>query len=541
LAFAGPRLSQLAGLDEILYAMRLGKALSEDGFRHGSDLIAYSPHLHGLSIGLTHRILGPGAAVARLPGVLAWVAVLLLMWRWLRRSGRSSAGPVALALAATMPLAAQGGAIADIDNSLLVLLVFLQCWSVDRFVARRDWWSGCLVPLATALALWGRLTTPSILLPVFVVYAGGRAGRRMALAVAGAWGAGWLLLLASWGGYCALTGVAFADPFVYLRDSLLFATVGSRGASLRKVAFTGVYLWLWLGGGVLALVALAAVQRLRGWWHEREWRREDLYLGAGLCLLLGYTVVGGTLFGFPKYHCPAVPLLLIGCSPVLAGLRTEGNPPPLRWILGFFALALLTQYAAIGDPILLLRLDLRQAMVSASQPVRPLLARLACRLLLGVLLVLAPLLVARWRRLRPVPLLVALALGMNVGLLVRQGLGGYQTGYDYGDRGDTRAVAAWLRPRLEPDSWAMVPGEVAHLLDRPGLPYLENDQWKNVPNVVRALRLQRMKAAGISILTNDVEQYRTLTANPEIRAVLDKDYTEYHIGAYVLFLRKGGL
>jgi len=155
-----------------------------------------------------------------------------------------------------------------------------------------------------------------------------------------------------------------------------------------------------------------------------------------------------------------------------------------------------------------------------------------------MVLVTLPLLVA-WRcRLRLIPLLLAVAVGMNVGLLVCQGTGGYQTGYNYGDRGDTRQAAEWLRPRLGPDSLAMVPGEVAYLLDQPGVPYLENDQWKNVTNIVRALRLPRMQAAGISILTNDAEQYRTLTADPEIRAVLDIDYTEHHLGAYVLFLRK---
>jgi hypothetical protein len=538
LACALPRLFQLAGLDEILYAMRLGNDLYRDEYRHGANLIAYSPHLHGLTIWLAHRAFGPGEVVARVPGMLAWVGAFALAWRWLQLREQSWKWSAVIALGATMPLAVQGGAIADIDNGFLVPLVFLQCWAIDVFVERRDWRGWLGVVLATTLALWGRLTTPTILLPVFVGYAWVRGTRRVAVLTGAAGGVGWLVFLASWGGYCAATGVPFADPFVYLRDSLLFSTVGSRGASLRKVVFTGVYLWLWLGGGVLVLFAGATVQRVREWWRFRQWQREDLFLGAGLFLLIGYSVVGGTLFGFPKYHCPAIPLLLVGCSPILGRSCDARCRAAILWATGLALVACAAQILAIGDPIRLLRLDLRHAMVTPSMPVRPILVQVAFRLGVGVLLVALPLVVAWAGRMRLVPLLVAVALGMNAGLLVCQGLGGYQTGYNYGDAGDTREVAAWLRPRLAPDSLAMVPGEVAYLLHHRGVPYLEDDQWKGVENIVRALRLPRMKAAGISILTNDAEQYRTLTANPEIRAVLDRDYTEHHLGAYVLFLRK---
>jgi len=148
-----------------------------------------------------------------------------------------------------------------------------------------------------------------------------------------------------------------------------------------------------------------------------------------------------------------------------------------------------------------------------------------------------PLLIAWWRKAKLLPVLIAVALGMNVGLLLLQNTGGYQTGYNYGDKGDAHRVAEWLRERLAPDSQAMVPGEVVYLLDHPGVPHLQNDQWKHVPNLLRALELPRMRAAGISIITNDAEQYLTLIANPEIRAVLDREYTEHQLGNYVLFLR----
>ncbi|MBT3286945.1 MAG: hypothetical protein HN380_06325 [Victivallales bacterium] len=542
IGFALPRAWQTAGQDEILHYVRLGDDLYRHGLSQGDTLIVFSPHLYGFAIWLSHCVFGAGLVPARVPGMVAWVTALWLAYLWGRgrtRESRSGAGwpLLLLGVGCLLPLAVQGGTIVDIDNGFLVALLFLQCWTVDLLVERRDWRSWLGAALATTLALWGRLTTPTILIPLFVAYACFRGSWRTGLVVAGALLAGWLGLVATWGAYCVATSVHFSGPFLYLRDSLFFTTVGSRGASLRKVLFAGVYLWLWLGGGVLALFALATWWRFREWWREHDWRREDLFLGAGLFLLAGYSVVGGTLFGFPKYHCPAIPLILAGCAPILA----RGRELPARrawfWLVGLMGAVLLVQYFLIGDPILTLRLDLRTAVVSPGIPVRPVLLRLAMRLLAGLLVLGIPLLIAWWRKAKLLPVLIAVALGMNVGLLLLQNTGGYQTGYNYGDKGDAHRVAEWLRERLAPDSQAMVPGEVVYLLDHPGVPHLQNDQWKHVPNLLRALELPRMRAAGISIITNDAEQYLTLIANPEIRAVLDREYTEHQLGNYVLFLR----
>jgi hypothetical protein len=540
--FAVARFGQTAGQDEILYYVRLGSDLYQHGFDHGDQLVAYSPHLYGLAIWASHAVFGPGLAAARTPGVLATFLALVLACLWGRaRAENRAAGTIwafaLLALGCSLPLAVQGSVIVDIDNAFLAPLVFLQCWALDLLVERRDGRSWVGFALATALALWGRLTTPAILLPVFLCYAWVRGNRRLAAGALASFAVGWLVFLLTWGGYCAATGVDFAAPFRYLRTSLFFATVGSRGASLRKVVFTGVYLWLWLGGGVVVLLAMLLWRRLREWWRLRQWRREDLFLGAGFYLLAGYTVVGGALFGFPKYHCPAVPLLLAGGIPLLARWQGSARRSSLAFLVGLAVLAFLVQVLLIGDPILGFRHDMRLALVTPEIPLRPVLIRLALSLGMGGLLLALPFVVARWRRLAAVPMVCAAAFGMNLGLLSRQNLGGYQTGYNYGDPGDTRRVAEWLRPQLATDSLVMVPGEVLYLLDRPHNPYLEDAQWKNAENLVHALELPRMKAAGISIVTNDASQYLTLTANPKVRAVLDRDYTEHRLGNYVLFVR----
>ena len=49
-----------------------------------------------------------------------------------------------------------------------------------------------------------------------------------------------------------------------------------------------------------------------------------------------------------------------------------------------------------------------------------------------------------------------------------------------------------------------------------------------------------MRAAAISIVTNDAEQYLALVSSPEVREVLDREYAESREGAFVLFLRKDG-
>lgn len=540
LALALPRLSQIAGQDEILHYVGLGQRLYEGGFREPDRLITFSPHLYGWLIWASHQACGPGILAARVPGLLAWGVALALAWWWLSRPAAGIGLPVRVvttALLAVMPLALQAAAIVDIDNTILVPAVLALTVGVAHATERTDGLRLGMVAGLLALALWCRLTTPTILLPVLLGYTWGR--RRClspVVAMAAAFGLGWLAFLGTWWLYCHRTGVSFGGPFRYLAESFGDCVAGqNRGIRADKVALTLVYTALWVGPWLAVLWAWVTLSRIRQLWRTRQVAPVDVSLLAGLAVLGGYSVVGGALFGFPKYHSPAVPLLLAATAVSLAAVPMPvGRRAWLAW-LGLALCGAALQAMVVGDPLRVLRLDLREATFQG-QPAVPVLWR-------GVVLPLAiagglsaVLLAASWRlRLVALPWgIVALALGTNLAFVGTQQSAGYQTGYNYGDQGDAGAAAAFLAAALPPDRAAIVPGEIVYLLARPAVAPVPNELWLDEDALRRELARPEVAAAAISLLTNTMAQVETLT-----RVAADlPDYERTEIGRYVVFLRR---
>lgn len=537
LAVTYPRTFQIGGQDEVVHYVGLGQRLYEHGFSRPDELITFSPHLYGFAIWLAHRLGGPGVAVARLPGVVAWALTALTLWWWLARPARAGAAGWMLALLVTTPLAVQAAAIVDIDNTILVLAVLLLCLAVSRFVAQPRRRAGALVAVLFALSLWCRMTTPAVLLPAFLAYAWlGRRDHRIALHLAVALAVGGLLFLATWWGYCRATGVNVAGPFHYLVNSLIFCTVGEdRGIRPSKIALTLAYVLFWVGPAAVALWAWLGGERLRRLWRTRQVGAEDLFLFAGATLLGGYCLVGGTIFGFPKYHCPALPLLILA----LAGTCGTALRPAGRagWLsaLGLLLGGAVLQTQVLGDPLLLLRLDLREAVYRGEGSRQVLWEGLGQPLLLAVALAALILTVLCRRRWVTLPgALLCLGIGMNAGLVGLQQAGGYQTGYNYGDAGDARAAVALLDAWLPPGAVAIVPGELVYLLDRPAVKHVPNELWTDAAALRRELARPEVEAASSSLLTNTMVQLDSLIAV----ASGMPGYQRVDVGRYVVFLRR---
>ena len=85
-------------------------------------------------------------------------------------------------------------------------------------------------------------------------------------------------------------------------------------------------------------------------------------------LLCGYEVVGGALFGFPKYQIPSMPLICLG---IALAWKDMWKFKPLRRdvavhlvILGLLSWILLMK---TGDPLHAMRIDVRETAVKVSR------------------------------------------------------------------------------------------------------------------------------------------------------------------------------
>lgn len=460
---------------------------------------------------------------------------------------RPDAAPAAvlgLLLCVTMPAVIQAAVTVDIDQAALPLLVLLLCLAAERHGEAPSGRSAVLVAVAAALALWGRITTPAVIMPLLVLHAGLAAApgarRRRAAVMAAALAAGGALFLLTWWLYCRATGIDGAGVFRYFATALQATTVGERGGNLQKWLQNAAALTLWgVNPFLLTLFGLDGWHRLTVAWQARRLAAADLYWLTAAAILTGYLFIGGALFGFPKYHCPALPLLAFCLAQ--AGARRWRRPALTRRQLAIAAAltALLALAASLllHDPVWTLRVDVRTAQLFAL-PLRPILLRLAAGLAatygLGAVAVL---ILAKTRRLPIAAGLLAAGLAPNLALLAVQTAAPYATGYIYGEKSETKIIASLIAARRLEQQPLFVPVEVVQHLGWSDTRTPGPDLWNDPDTLARRIRAEQPALVAASVLVQPVPILQYLLANHDFQQALAANYQRHDLGGFLVWTR----
>ncbi len=525
------------GQDEISHYYKVARILFFDGYSHPEDLIVFSPHLYPLACwGVTELVGVFRPWAVQLTGILCWLGCLFSLWR-LSFDRRDAS--IACALCLTMPAVLQASVTIEIDQAMLPLLVLLLCWSFDRACSGKLGWHW--VSLLFGLSLWCRPTTPVVLVPVLLVYAGLRVGsRRDVIKPAIALLAGFLLFLGTWSLYGLLTGVRWQGVFHYLCRSFTETTVGERSSGLGRIVQSMIYLIFWgLNPFLLCWLLQSFVFVVNRYRHAGYLAPGSLYGLCAIWLLLGYSLVGGSLFGFPKYQISGIPLL---CAFV-----TMVNPPDFSWhdrvkdrvaVCCFIVLCVLAGCFGLGDPLEVMRVEVRD-LACQGEGIKGVLLGMAVRC---ALVWLAVALFILWLVLRKkITLATALflaAISLNAGFALRQTAGGYCTGYVYGDRGETKQVAKILAKATDKPEQAIAPHEVLFYLDDFKLVNDVPEVFSKAEDLQAALRDRKPPVVATSPLVSTVANVSLLLSNPEIREILDAEYEYQKVGRYYVWTRK---
>jgi len=575
---AAERAQQLMGQDEISHYFKLAGLLFHEGYQNPSELITFSPHAYPLWIVAICHLAGAfSPAVVKSAGVVLWLFSRRIIASICRRLGSDRAkihpgaeledqtsaaaaresipaGTLAailgLLLCFTMPAVIQAAVTVDIDQAALPLLILLLCLAAERYSRAPSWRSAGLVALAAALALWGRLTTPVIIMPALVLHAGLAAAPgvrlRRAAAMAAALAIGGALFLLTWQLYCRFTGIDGSGVFRYFATALQATTIGERGGNLQKWLQSAAALTLWgVNPFLLALFALDGWQRLTAAWQARRLAASDLYWLAAAVILVGYLFVGGALFGFPKYHCPALPLLAICLAQAVAGRQRQPDGPQPESSLRrqiVIAIALTAALALIAglllhDPIWTLRVKVRTAQL-LSMPLRPILSRLAAGLVVVYGLgAVAVLLLAKSRRLTIAAGLLAAGLAPNLALLAVQTAAPYATGYIYGEEGETNIIAGLIAKHSLEQQPLLVPVEVVQHLGWSDTRTPGPDLWNDPDTFARRIHAEQPALVAASVLVQSVPTLQRLLANRDFQQALAVNYQLHELGLFFVWTR----
>lgn len=532
--FSLPRVVQPLTQDEVNYfwAAKSWLATGQAWHYDGQGVVNSSPYLYLLGTSFFLKLFGYAESAARLFGVVAMGLTIALAYRVVRKiSQDASKAAFAALLIAVTPAFSQGAAILDVDCTILPALVLFAVWAFLLWLEKPVCKNGFFLALAVGLLLWGRVTTPWLLILAMGVWPVVIPMKERAARSAWIWlvfGVG--IFVVSWYLFCAYFHVRWEDPFLYTWSEIVYR-VPKSGRFLSSLGGSEILaMGLWFGP-LWLLWAAACWLRWRESRLNPGWHHVDLMLILGVVWMAASTAAGVN-FGFPKYHIPAAIMLTMAAGVVCCRSTKLMNAD----VVGLTAAAGLAQFFVFGDTLFMLRYQSRAWSLDAA--FGPIPGQAWAVGLAGAICVF---LLLAWFLTRRMELrilgIIGLTAGMNLGLSLVQVQAPYDTGYNYGGRG-TREAGHLIALHAPAGGRVVASDEILFYAGRPGSETLANSTWSDHAWLVKTLSDQKTSALALSLVSNSVRQVREIGRDPVIMNILSRDFLRHRVGVYDIWLRK---
>ncbi|MCB4790972.1 MAG: glycosyltransferase family 39 protein [Elusimicrobia bacterium] len=531
-----------------------------------------NPHFNLRSIYYSFKLFGKNIVSARLSSIVfAFVGVILIFFVVLSYSKNELhnyflqwASIVTLIYAST-PAVLQGALLLQMDTTTLIPSVILYLFAISKNMNNKSFMWSVLLIIFTAIALWAKLITSVVVIAFslsfilfYMLSAGQGQGNdieenkiqdkskafsflfssnlltavRILLAIS----LGVLLFLISWYIYCKSTNVTFSGPFKYF---FLSFSSNSKQMSSWDIFQNVSQLFMWIGVFPLILFSAVLINKLSDSLKTKSLNKEDIFIFCGTALFIGYSFIGGSNFGYPKYLIPAISLIYIHIGIELSKNSCDITKFGIKNYLTIAVFSFLITFFIVGDPLYTARYLLKESIVFGVPEKFSLLKNIAVRLTLFCaacfmfyLFYLKNIIL----RSNLIIILLILSLGSNLAMSLKQTIAKYHTGFNYGCIG-TAEASEYIRANTSDNKIVIVPNEIGYYLQSNHPGYSNNDVWSNKNNLVTLLSDAATQGIAYSIPTNTVYQIKTILFDPDIQKIIKNNYSVKKIGTYYIWLR----
>jgi hypothetical protein len=255
---------------------------------------------------------------------------------------------------------------------------------------------------------------------------------------------------------------------------------------------------------------------------------------------VGYIVVGGMLFGFPKYHYPMMPALSVLISIYfINNLSTFRNKEICVFLLIIFA-GIVYHIFFVGDMLYEFGFTLRKFVVENPLGTSKVLQDIVFRLLYSAFFFVIVLLIlkkyAKWYKFKAICIisLIITLISSSFALNIIQAKSNYLTRYCYGESG-TWELIRYLRENERDNRITVATRDIAFYVDAPLLP---DAVWYNPDRFLKEIADYQVDNVVYSIGHNDINQFKTTLYNPKVQEKLRKHFIKKKIGTYSVWTRK---
>lgn len=510
------------------------------------------PPLYPAVLSVVFSVFGPGAAVARWVNI-AWVLLTAVgVYRFAAAWEGRDAALWALILYLISPGSIQGVASLDMADTSLLPLVFLLTAAAVRHLTlqptfARTWiLGGCM-----GMCMWSKITSTIALMGAlgtgFAVLwlLGERKGMgRLGVGLVAAILIGLATYLAS--SFFILGGWWGTESF-YFPLKAAHAAVMDRGESggasaAVSILYSMARIVVWFSPYVL-LVFMAAIGScakapFRGASDEN---RFFLWIAiAAAAYFLAHMVIGGTNWGFPRYHVAVFPILCVLAGRFLADSVSGWDSRDRVRVAGAVGTTVILVGVLTRDPLLLLNIQLKQMILEQAGHGEMLSQALAVFLpLYGIPLLTAFFALRPWK-----PGAKGKALGgfLTIGVFttillldVQQLTAPYRTTVQYGAAGKEQLLRC-VRANLSDGDHVLSTPEFIYELRDFNVPAVDWNELRS-PERLHRFVLRYAPAAVIGGLTVSTLDQLAWMFGPETKIHLGA-YRFHRIGTYCVWLRE---
>ncbi len=504
------------------------------------------PPLYPAFLTLVFSIFGHFIQYARLTNMLCVLLTAWIVFRLTSQLSNRNAGFWSLIFYLLSPLCIQGITALDLaDTSLLPLGFILLCYIIYRTESRPDILNIGLIGIMVALCFWAKVTSTLALvlglLSYPLIHRHGPSYQWVKIAIGCTLGI--CIFLITW---IPVSLLLWGEDSCYSVLTAPFSAVTARtttGGLLERFSRVGIdsfRIFIWFSPFLLFLFIWESIALL--WTRRKRLYTLGLLAWTSLFYFFGHILIGGTNWGFPRYHAPILPLLavLVGIlvQPIFSHL-TRGKKGVL---LGSLFGILICYLLLVNDPFLFFNLTWKERLLSGDRTFLIIRDGIFQEIIfLGLPLLICPLfIIIFWKsgiKETILSILIATSLSTIIFIDFKQMYAPYVTSYQYGAQ-EKKEVLEMVSQHIKKGDLVLTTPEFTYDLREKKVSHIPWEVWKSPKTIYEAINKMEPDAIIVGLTTHTFQQLRWIFCDPSIQLQLKQNYLRHKQGTYFVWFRK---
>jgi len=443
----------------------------------------------------------------------------------------------------TNPAVIQGSMLPFDETTLLGVFSSLFFLFFLRYEKNRNPNNLLILALVFSISLWSKLTIPFLAIASLAAYYYFNKDLKGIKACGVVFISGLLLFLSGWFTYSKVMGLEFIAPFRYVLTALFTKTsTPIAGSKIIGDIATIVRIVLWVGFYQVLLLVIILYKRFTNLKDKLRGEPVDFLLFYSIIVGIGFIIIGGAQFGFPKYHYPMFWAFCVLGAFFLSDIAYNVSKKQCL----FFTFAAITLFYyflfAARDLIYIFNFSIKNAAVSYPYSIAAAAAgffgKFALYVLpLPVLLFINKYFLSKARAtLRIFIIIAALILSGNLSLDFIQRKADYRVGFCYGEEG-TGELLGLLGRETVPGETILAANDIIYYAENNIKEYLPLDFWYRLDDVLSQVKLKHPKFVIYSVGHNDIRQFKEVFLSHEFVSQMQSGYSFRKVGTYQVWER----